>query len=150
MALDSRTTQSCKSVAPVVSSCKGGGGLDGTLFADGYQRKQDEETGNDVDEESDKTDECEDGLSDVELNRPHPSQQQPHPSDDVNNGTAVDRDLDQIIYNVSSFLLVGHVQSEAKIRSSNLQRLTKVTLAADCWDVGTTPAATFENLILGS
>jgi hypothetical protein len=115
-------------------------------FADGYQRKQDEETGDDVDEESDKMDECEDGSSNVELNRPHPSQQPP-PSDDVNYGTAVDWDLDQIIYNVLSFL-VGHVQSEAKIRSSNLQRLTKVTLA-DAWDVGTTPAATFEVLILG-
>ena len=87
-----------------------------------------------------------DGLSNVELNRPHPSQQPP-PSDDVNYGTAVDRDLDQIIYNVSSFLAV-HVQSEAKILSSNLQRLTKVTLA-DGWDVGTTPAATSEDLMLG-
>ena len=46
-------------------------------FTDGYRRKQDEETGNDVDEESDKTDKCEDGLSNVELNRPHPSQQLP-------------------------------------------------------------------------
>ena len=116
-------------------------------FADGYRRKQDEETSDAVDEESDKKDECEDGLSNVELNRPHPSQQQPHPSDDVNNGTAVDRDLDQIIYNVSSFL-AGHVQSEAKILSSNLTRLAKVTLA-DGWDVGTTPASTFEDLMLG-
>lgn len=120
-------------------------------FADGYRRNLDDKRDDEEHElmlhhENHNADEDDDQLQNVELNRPHPSQETP-PSDTIDYGTVYDRDLDQIIYDVSSSF-AGHVQSEAKLLSSNLQRLTKVTLA-DGWDVGTTPEAMSEDLMLG-
>lgn len=114
-------------------------------FSDGYRRNHDEEVTDVVNEESDGKNEDDDESRNGEANRPHTSQQ-PH-NDAVDYGTALERDLDQIIYDVSSSL-AGHVQSEARMLTSNLQRLTKVTLA-DGWKVGTTPAAMSEDLMLG-
>ena len=120
-------------------------------FADGYRRSHDERRNDEehelmLQDENHISEETNDPLQNVELNRPHPSDETP-PNDTVDYGTAYDRDLDQIIYDVSSSF-AGHVQSEAKLLSSNLQRLTKVTLA-DGWDVGTTPEAMSEDLMLG-
>lgn len=122
-------------------------------FRDGYRRNRDE-NGTEEDQqelllhEEEKMEEDED-MQNVELTRTGQSQQ-PSPGslgDEPDYGTERDRDLDQIIYDVSSSF-AGHVQSEARNMSSNLQMMTKVTLA-DGWDVGTTPEAMSEDLMLG-
>lgn len=65
----------------------------------------------------------------------------------IDYATQVDRDLDQIIYDVS-VEFAGHVSGEMRNLGNNLQRLKRVTLQ-DGWDVGTTPKAMSEDLMLG-
>ena len=65
----------------------------------------------------------------------------------VDYATRYDRDLDQIIYDVSTNVAT-HVQEEFQSLSTNLGRMRRATLA-EGWDVGTTPRAMSDDLMLG-
>ena len=65
----------------------------------------------------------------------------------IDYGTQNDRDLDQILYEYSS-KAASHVQNEFRNFSSNITRMRQVTLA-EGWDVGTTPRAMSDGLMLG-
>lgn len=121
--------------------------LMGHYFEDGYQKKRNDiddkeimikPTGED-DEEGDppfgNNGNSEDSIAGNETART------------IDYGTQVDRDLDQIIYDVS-VEFAGHVSGEMRNLGNNLQRLNRVTLQ-DGWDIGTTPKAMSEDLMLG-
>jgi fluoride ion exporter CrcB/FEX len=111
-----------------------------------YREREEEEELETAVGESETQEECQDDMMNEETKQLQLSRGIPN-SDAIDYGTTNSRDIDQIIYDVSSSF-AGHVQNEAKNLTCNFQRLTKVTLA-DGWDVGTTPEAMCEDLLLG-
>eukprot|EP00547_Thalassionema_nitzschioides_P005435 CAMPEP_0194202362 /NCGR_PEP_ID=MMETSP0156-20130528/2404_1 /TAXON_ID=33649 /ORGANISM="Thalassionema nitzschioides, Strain L26-B" /LENGTH=643 /DNA_ID=CAMNT_0038927833 /DNA_START=92 /DNA_END=2023 /DNA_ORIENTATION=- len=130
--------------------------LMGHYFEDGYQKNR-----NDIDEEGitvkemTEDDEEDDPPSEKDCTR-RSSRSNENAEDSITDdvtarnidyGVQDERDLDQIIYDVS-VEFAGHVSGEMRNLGDNLQRLKRVTLQ-DGWDVGTTPKAMSEDLMLG-
>jgi len=121
-------------------------------FKDGYQTNRNDESGeNDTTlmVETSEYDNSDDGSDQSRSQDGTPTGNTVSQNNNqiIDYGTQGDRDLDQIIYNVS-VEFAGHVQSEARNLGTNLQRLSHATLQ-DGWDVGTTPEAMSEDLLLG-
>jgi len=121
-------------------------------FEDGYRRDRNDKNGEndttlmvELSEYDDSDDDSEQGHS--HNSTPTGNHAPPNNPQIIDYGTQGERDLDQIIYDVS-VEFAGHVQEEARNLGSNLQRLSHATLQ-DGWDVGTTPEAMSEDLLLG-